>query len=296
MNRSKGKFGISPYLFVAPSALLFGLTIIVPIVLTFAFSFYDWNGFGTMTFIGFDNYVRAFHDRVYLLSYWHIFIYIVLTVILEVFCGLLLAGLITMKRRGSAWFRVAFFTPVMLPMIVVSYLWKFVYNSDFGLINAVLGSVGLESWTRVWLGDPKIALYAVTFVSGWVYAGYYMTIFYAGIQRIPNDIYESAYLDGATDRDIFFKIKIPMIRDLVDVAIMLCVLGGFQAFDLFYVMTNGGPYNSTEIVTTYIVKVVFSNMSVGYGSALAVLMSIVIAILGILTNKLKKKESDALEY
>ncbi|MFB9279543.1 carbohydrate ABC transporter permease [Cohnella cellulosilytica] len=296
MNRSKTTFSLSPYLFVAPAALLFGLTIILPIALTFAFSFYDWNGFGAMKFVGFDNYARAFHDRVYLASYWHIFIYIVLTVVLEVFCGLLLAGLITMKRRGSGLFRVAFFTPVMLPMIVVSYLWKFVYNSDFGLINALLSGIGLESWTRVWLGDPQIALYAVTFVSGWVYAGYYMTIFYAGIQRIPNDIYESAYLDGATDRDIFFKIKIPMIRDLVDVAIMLCVLGGFQAFDLFYVMTNGGPYNSTEIVTTYIVKVVFSNMSVGYGSALAVLMSIVIAILGILTNKLKKKESGSLEY
>lgn len=296
MNRKNHRFSISPYLFVAPSVLLFSLTILVPIVMTFVFSFYDWNGFGQMTFTGFDNYVRAFQDRVYLLSYWHIFIYIVLTIILEVFCGLALAGLITMKRRGSGLFRVAFFTPVMLPMIVVSYLWKFVYNSDFGLINSVLNSIGLESWTRVWLGDPKFAIYAVTFVSGWVFAGYYMTIFYAGIQRIPNDIYESAYLDGASNWDIFFKIKIPMIRDLVDVAIMLCVLGGFQAFDLFYVMTNGGPYNSTEIVTTYIVKVVFNNMSIGYGSALAVIMSIVIAILGIVTNKLKKKDSGTLEY
>lgn len=296
MTRNKHKFSISPYLFVAPSVLLFSLTILIPIVLTFAFSFYDWNGFGKMTFTGFDNYVRAFHDRIYLLSYWHIFIYIVLTVVLEVLCGLVLAGLITMNRRGSGLFRVAFFTPVMLPMIVVSYLWKFVYNSDFGLLNAVLNGIGLESWTRVWLGNPHYAIYAVTFVSGWVYAGYYMTIFYAGIQRIPNDIYESAYLDGATNWDIFFKIKIPMIRDLVDVAIMLCVLGGFQAFDLFYVMTNGGPYNSTEIVTTYVVKVVFNNMSIGYGSALAVMMSIVIAIIGIATNKLKKKESGPLEY
>ncbi|MFC5404441.1 carbohydrate ABC transporter permease [Cohnella soli] len=296
MDRKKPKFSISPYLFVAPSVLLFGLTILLPIALTFAFSFYDWNGFGKMNFVGFDNYTRAFHDRIYLLSYWHIFIYIFLTVILEVFCGLALAGLITMNRRGSGLFRVAFFTPVLLPMIVVSYLWKFVYNSDFGLLNGLLNGIGLESWTRVWLGNPHYAIYAVTFVSGWVYAGYYMTIFYAGIQRIPNDIYESAYLDGATNRDIFFKIKIPMIRDLVDVAIMLCVLGGFQAFDLFYVMTNGGPYNSTEIVTTYVVKVVFSNMSVGYGSALAVIMSIVIALLGILTNKLKKKDNEALEY
>jgi raffinose/stachyose/melibiose transport system permease protein len=293
MNR---RFSFSPYLFVAPAVLVFAFAILVPIAMTFAFSFYDWNGFGTMKFVGLDNYARAIRDHIYLISYWHILIYIVLTIFLEVLCGLALSGLITMGRKGSSLFRIAFFTPVMLPMIVVSYLWRFVYNSDFGLLNAVLKSVGLSSWTRVWLGDPHTAIYAICLVSGWVYAGFYMTIFYAGIQRIPKDIYESAYLDGASERTIFFRIKIPMIRELVDVAILLCVLGGFQGFDLFYVMTNGGPYNSTEIVTTYLVKVVFNNMSIGYGSALAVIMSIVIVIVGLLANRLKKKDNDALEY
>lgn len=292
MNR---KFSVAPYLFVAPSVLLFTFAILIPIVLTFAYSFYDWNGFGAMKFVGFDNYARAFRDHVYVTSYWHILIYIVATIFLEVLGGLLLAGLITMGRKGSGLFRVAFFTPVMLPMIVVSFMWKFVYNSDFGLLNAALKSVGLGRWTHVWLGDPHTALYMICIVSGWVYAGFYMTIFYAGFQRIPKDVFESAYLDGATERDIFFKIKVPMIRDLVDVAIMLCVLGGFQGFDLFYVMTNGGPYNSTEIVTTYLVKVVFNNMSIGYGSALAVIMTAVIVVVGLILNKLKKKP-DVLEY
>lgn len=290
------KRSLSPYLFVAPAVLLFSFTILIPIVMTFVFSFYDWNGFGAMTFTGFDNYVRAFQDRVYLESYWHIFIYIVSTVFLEVLVGLGLAGLITMGRKGSGLFRVAFFTPVMLPMIVVSFLWKFVYNSDFGLINAVLGSVGLESWTRVWLGNPDTALYAICIVSGWVYAGFYMTIFYSGIQRIPKEVYESAYLDGANERQIFLKIKVPIIRGLVDTAIMLCMLTGFQAFDLFYVMTNGGPYNSTEIVTTYLVKVVFNHTSIGYGSALAVIMTLVIALLGLAAKKLQRKDSGTLEY
>lgn len=292
MNR---KFRFAPYLFVAPSVLLFGFAILVPILLTFAYSFFDWNGFGDMTFVGLDNYARAFRDAVYLNSYWHILIYIVATVILEVLGGLLLAGLITMGRKGSAFYRIAFFAPVMLPMIVVSYMWKFVYNSDFGLLNSLLRSVGLDGWTRVWLGDPHTALYMICIVSGWVYAGFYMTIFYAGFLRISKDVFESAYLDGANERVIFFKIKIPMIRDLVDVAILLCVLGGFQGFDLFYVMTNGGPYNSTEIVTTYLVKVVFTNMSIGYGSALAVIMTAVIVVVGLILNKAKKKP-EALEY
>ncbi|MFD0716360.1 carbohydrate ABC transporter permease [Paenibacillus sp. GCM10027626] len=290
------KFSFSPYLFVAPAVLLFAFTILVPIVMTFAFSFYDWNGVGRMTFVGLDNYARALQDQIYLNSYWHILIYIVATVLLEVVVGLGLAGLITLGRKGSGLFRVAFFMPVMLPMIVVSYLWKFVYNSDFGLINSVLNAIGLESWTRVWLGDPKTALIAICIVSGWVYAGFYMTIFYSGIQRIPKEVYESAYLDGASEWQIFTKIKIPMIRGLVDTGIMLCVLTGFQAFDLFYVMTNGGPYNTTEIVTTYLVKVVFTNMSIGYGSALAVLMTLVIALIGLITNKLQRKDSGKLEY
>lgn len=290
------KFRISPYLFTAPAVLLFAFTILLPIVMTFVFSFFDWNGFGTMKFTGFGNYIRAFHDHIYLVSYWHIFIYIFLTIFLEVFAGLVLAGLITVNLRGMGLFRVAFFTPVMLPMLITSFMWRFVYNADFGLLNAVLKFAGLESWTNVWLGNPHTALYALSIVSGWSYAGFYMTIFYAGIQRIPKDIYESANLDGATEKDIFFKIKIPMIKNLVEVALTLCILGGFQGFDLFYVMTNGGPYNATEIVTTYLVKVAFNNSNVGYGSALAVIMTLVVVGIGLLLNLLKRNENDKLEY
>ncbi|SEN81474.1 carbohydrate ABC transporter permease [Paenibacillus sp. OV219] len=288
------KFRIAPYLFTAPAVLLFAFTILLPIVMTLIFSFYDWNGFGSMKFNGIDNYIRAFHDHIYLISYWHIFIYIILTIFLEVVAGLLLAGLITVNLRGTGIFRVAFFTPVMLPMLVTSFMWRFVYNSDFGLLNAVLKFVGLENLSRVWLGDPHTALYALSIVSGWTYAGFYMTIFYAGIQRIPKDIYESAYLDGATEKDIFFKIKVPMIKNLVEVALTLCILGAFQGFDLFYVMTNGGPYNATEIVTTYLVKVVFTNANIGYGSALAVIMTLVVVGIGLLLNLLKRNET--LEY
>lgn len=287
---------LSPYLFISPALLLFAFVVLIPVLMTFVFSFYDWNGIGHMKFTGLDNYIRAFQDRIYINSYGHTLIYIVATVVVEVLVGLGLAGLITMGRKGSGIFRLAFFVPVMLPMIVVSYLWKFVYNSDFGLINILLEKIGLESWTRVWLGNPDTALYAICIVSGWVYAGFYMTIFYSGIQRISKEVYESAYLDGAGEGQIFFKIKVPMIRNLVETGVMLCVLTGFQSFDLFYVMTNGGPYNSTEIVTTYLVKVVFTHMSIGYGSALAVIMTIVIAVIGLVAGRLNKKDSGVLEY
>ncbi|SFT20637.1 carbohydrate ABC transporter permease [Paenibacillus sp. BC26] len=290
------KWRIAPYLFIAPAVLMFAFAVLIPIVLTFSFSFFKWKGYGSMTFTGFDNYVRAFQDHIYVMSYVHIFEYILLTILLEIVVGLALAGLITMNFRGTGLFRVAFFTPMMLPMVIVSYLWAFVYNADFGLVNSLLHSIGLDSWQHVWLGEKQTAMIAVSVVSGWVSAGFYMTIFYAGIQRIPKEVYEAAHLDGANEWQVFFRIKIPMIMDLVEVGLLLCILGGFQAFDLFYVMTNGGPNNKTEIVTTYLVKVVFKNGDVGYGSALAVLMTIVITLIGILFNKLKPKDAGKLEY
>ncbi|WP_308637601.1 carbohydrate ABC transporter permease [Paenibacillus silvisoli] len=292
----KRKWHIAPYLFVAPAVLMFAFAVLLPILLTFSFSFFKWKGYGDMTFTGFDNYIRAFKDKIYVMSYVHIFEYIAFTVLLEIVVGLALAGLITLNFRGTGLFRVAFFTPMMLPMVIVSYLWAFVYNADFGLVNTLLHSLGLDSWQHVWLGENKTAMISVSVVSGWVFAGFYMTIFYAGIQRIPKEVYEAAHLDGATEWQVFFRIKIPMIADLIEVGLLLCILGGFQAFDLFYVMTNGGPNNRTEIVTTYLVKIVFKNADVGYGSALAVLMTIVITLIGVLFNKLKPKDAGKLEY
>lgn len=169
----------------------------------------------------------------------------------------------------------------MLPMVVVAVLWKFVYNSDFGILNATLRSLGLESLERVWLGDTSTALLAICVVSGWVFAGFYMTIFYAAFNQVPSEVVEAARIDGAGEWQIFRSVKVPMIRNAITVAVLLCVTGGFQGFDLFYVMTNGGPYGSTEIPTTYLVKSVFSFGNVGYGSAMAVLLTAIVVAVGL---------------
>ena len=190
---------------------------------------------------------------------------------------------------GRLWFRVAIFTPVMLPMVVVAVLWSFVYNPDFGLVNATLGALGLEQLQRVWLGDPATALAAVSVVSGWVYAGFYMMIFYAAFRQIPHEVLEAGRLDGAGEWALFRRVKVPMIRSVLWVGVLLCVTGGFQGFDLFFVLTNGGPYGATEIPTTYLVKTVFRNGEVGYGSAMAVVLTVIVLGVGLAYSRIARR-------
>ena len=279
---------LTPWLFLAPGLAVFGAAVLLPMVLTVGYSFTDWNGFGPMTFVGFDNYARAIGDELFRDSFVHVVIYIAATIVLEVGVGLALAGLITMRGAGM-WFRVAIFVPVMLPLVVVAVLWSFIYNPDFGLINGALESLGLEGLQRIWLGDPATALLAISVVSGWVFAGFYMVIFYAAFRQIPIEILEAAKLDGASEWAMFRRIKVPMIRGAIGVAILLCVTGGFQGFDLFFVLTNGGPYGSTEIPTTLLVKTVFQKADVGYGSAMAVLLTVVVVGVGLMYAQARRR-------
>lgn len=278
----------APYLFLGPALVVFGFAVLVPVAMTVVYSFTTWNGYGPMVFAGIDNYVKAVQDTLFVDSFAHIAVYIAVTLVLEVLLGLALAGLVSAKRRGTLWFRVAIFTPVMLPMVVVAILWAFVYNPDMGLLNAALEAIGMPELQKVWLGDTSTALLAICVVSGWVYAGFYMTIFYAAFNQIPAEVVEAARLDGAGEWQIFRRIKVPMIRSAVTVSVLLCVTGGFQGFDLFYVMTNGGPYGATEIPTTYLVKSVFTFGNVGYGSAMAVLLTIVVVTVGVVLARVNR--------
>lgn len=285
----------TPVLLLGPAVAMFTFVVLVPMLGTVWLSFMRWSGTNKMRFIGFDNYVRAFGDTVYRLAYRNTFFYIVLTLVLEVAVGFVLAGLVSVGGKRTGWYRITFFIPVMLPMVAIAVLWSFVYSGDAGLLNGALSAVGLGSLAQVWLGNPSTALIAISVVSGWVYAGFYMAIFYAGLQRIPSYLIEAAALDGANERQIFWRIKAPLLRGMTEVAILLCITGGIATFDLFYVMTSGGPDHATEILTTYIVTTVFRDHDVGYGAALAVIMTALVMATGLLFARLRRKGVD-LEY
>ena len=284
-----------PYFLVAPAFAIFSLAILGPILATFGLSLTNWDGFSTPSFVGLDNFARAFQDKIYMDSYWHAGVYIAATFVLEVVVGLLLAGLVSAKRN-TTFYRVAFFTPVMLPLVVISVLWSFILNPDLGILNRFLGDIGLESWQKIWLGEQATALLSLSVISGWIFAGFYMAIFYAGFQRIPTTIIESARLDGATEWQLLRQIKIPMVKNLTEVAVLLCFTGGIQVFDLVYVLTNGGPYDTTQVPTTYLVRVVFRDQQMGYGSALAVILTMVVVLVGLIYTKVRTKEDAVVEY
>lgn len=284
----------TPYFFILPAFSIYSFTVLVPLIGTIGTSFTRWNGYGSPELVGFKNYIRAIQDSIFLNSFKHVFIYVLATIVLEVIIGLVLAGILTSRKRTDA-YRIALFVPVMLPMVIVAVLWRFIFNADFGLLNGALEQIGLPQFQQIWLGDSRFALAAICIVSGWVYAGFYLAIFYAGLQRLPREVIESAALDGAKQSTIFWRIKVPMIRRLWEVAVLICITGGIQGFDLFFVMTNGGPYYSTEVPTTYMVRMVFRDQEIGYGSALAVLVTSTVLVIGFIYSKLRKK-SEQVEY
>ena len=287
----------TPYFYVLPALLFFFAIIILPAVGTFRLSFYDWSGIGRdMQFVGLENYRAAFHEGSYfVLSLRNNLVYLVATLVVEMCFGLVMALILDFKLRFFGVFRVLFFSPMVLSMMPVGLLWRFVYSPEVGILNAALTAVGLGSQARAWLGEPETALYAVCLVSGWRYAGFYMILFYAGLQRIPKQLYESARIDGATDIGCFRHVSLPLLREVFVICVLLCAAGAFQAFDLVYAMTGGKPYHSTEVVATWLVDVAFTHNRYGHGSALAVMMTfIVFAIVG--TYRLYVRRREVIEY
>ncbi len=283
------------FILVAPAVLLYSFAVLLPFIGTIVLSFMRWDGFDSPTFAGIANYTRAFADAIFRSTFIHVGIYIVATLFLEVLLGLLLAGF-TSSLKHSSFYRIALFIPVMLPMVVIAVLWRAIFNSDYGILNAILSSFGLASWQHIWLGDTKTALLSICFVSGWVFSGFYMAIFTAALNRLPSDVIESARLDGSGEMNIFTKIKVPMIRQVTSIAILICITGGLQGFDLFYVLTDGGPYHTTEVPTTFMVKSVFRDGEFGYGSALAIIVSLIGLSMALIFNIWQKRTRVDVEY
>ncbi|KQB91677.1 sugar ABC transporter permease [Geobacillus sp. PA-3] len=241
-----------------------------------------------MTFVGLANFVELLKDS----DFWNSVKNNILVVLASVFgqvpIALLIAILLNRKLKGSRLFRTIGFLPVVLSTVVISITWNLVYNSKYGLINEFLRSIGLDFLTQNWLGDPDLALYSVLVVIVWQFVGLYLIIFLAALQNIPNEVLESAKIDGASEWVTTWKITIPMIWDTILVAIVLCISGSLKTFDLIYVMTNGGPAHSTEVMAIYMFNETFKNFNYGYGSAVSVFIFLFSLVLIVIVRKLFK--------
>ncbi len=280
-----------------PALCLFGAIIVLPSFGTAFFSLYEIQLGSGWRWMGLTNYSDAlFRDDVFLRAMLNNTIYLVATLVVEVLFGLLIALMVNKKYPGFYLFRVLFFTPMMLSLVVVALIWQFVYHPSYGILNQLLRTFGLENLAMAWLANPKTALGAVCIVSGWIYAGFYMVLFYAGLQRIPASLLESARIDGASEVKCIWHITLPLLREVMVVCILICATGAFKAFDLFYVMTpDGGPGHASEMVATWLVREAFDNNHLGYGSALAVIMTVVVFVLTFL-YQLYQRRREVIEF
>ncbi|TVY03302.1 carbohydrate ABC transporter permease [Cohnella terricola] len=260
---------------LGPSLAIYAFVMIVPLFLSFYYSLTDWMGGPTKTFIGLHNYELLLKDE----DFWHSFknnvIILILTLIVQLGLAFLLTTLFVSKTmRLKELHRTVIFFPVVLSAVVVGFVWQMIYSHDYGVLNAVLKFMGLESAIRPWLDDPKIVIYLVTAPLIWQYLGVPLMIFMSAVQGIPKDIYETCELDGCTGFKKARYITFPLIYDTIKVVMMLSISSNMLVFSHIYVMTGGGPGTSSMVLAQYAYKTSFSSMQLGYGSAVTIGMFI----------------------
>ena len=267
-------------LFLAPDALGLLVFLGVPMILALSLGFYEVSGFGDYTFVGLDNYRQMFADPLFRGSLRATAIYVVVLVPALYVSGLALALLVRHKLPFVGVFRSMLFMPYVVSLVVVGLVWQFMLIDRLGIINRLLSRAGLGG--RSWLGDPKLALGTLLVVTVWLLMGYYMIIFLAGLQEIPREYYEAARIDGASAWDTFTGITLPLLKPtsfFVLLVSTVSAVAGLQGFDLVYVMTKGGPANSTSLIVYYIYQQAFQFGHYGYAAAMTSFLVLVLLVL-----------------
>lgn len=257
--------------FLLPGLLFYILAVFYPIEESIRLSFMDWGGIGEKTFVGFQNYIDMFHDKVFYESFLNNLIYLVIVVVMQLGIGLLFAILLTYMTKRVTLVKTLYYVPCIITTVAIAQLFRSMYATEpMGLLNQFLQAVGLDQFVTSWLANIHTALGAVSFPEGWRFTGMYMVIFYAALVSLDPSIYEAAKVDGASELQILFRIKIPLIKDIFLLTLTMCLTGALRGFDIPFLLTNGGPGNTTELLSTYMYKKAFSSNQYGYGSTVAV--------------------------
>jgi len=269
---NKGKDNLSAFLFLFPTLIVFCTFILFPVIFSFYLSFQKWNSFSwSGSFIGLDNYIRMFSDEEFLLVLKNTFIYTVGTVPLNMIVSLLIAYGLNKKLVGKKLLRTLFFTPVVVSPVAAALIWRWLYDPNFGLVNYALGIFDLDAVN--WLNDPSAAMFALIGMGVWKTFGVNMVLFAAGLNAIPESYYEAATIDGANAWSKFWHITVPLLSPTTFFIMVMSMIGSFQVFDIVYVLTSGGPLNSTKVLSFYIYEYAFKfSGEMGYASAASYLM------------------------
>ena len=280
------------YLFVVPAVVLLAAFLIYPALQTIRYAFTDYNIMrpDRSKFSGINNFIELFQDKNFWIAVKNTLHFTVLVVPFQTALALALALLISSRRRGVSIFRAAYFSPQVTSMVVVAILWTVLYNSnpDSGLLNALLVKLGMEPCG--FLNDPKTSMNSIIFMSAWQGAGYQMMIFLAGLQGIPKEQYEAASIDGAGKVKSFFYVTLPGLKNVIQYVIMITVIQAMKLFTQPYVMTKGGPQNSTRTLVYYVYEQGFQKRNFGYACAVAAVFFVIVISLSLGMKKIIKAD------
>lgn len=270
-------------LFLLPALLGTLIFIIIPVLCSFGLSFAKWDLLNPITFVGLENYKNLFNDKVFYQTLVNTIVFAISTSAFGVIIPLILASVLNSKIRGSEFFKTAYFLPFITPMIVIGIVWGWIFDPNIGLLNKLL-HLHIN-----WLYDVKFAMPALIAVSVWKLIGYNMIIFLSTLSSISQSLFEAAKIDGANSLQTFRHVTVPMLSPTIFFVVIITTISSFQVFDLIYLMTQGGPFNSTNVLVYSIYQNAFEYFNVGKASAIAYVLFAIILVLTLLQWKFRKK-------
>jgi ABC-type sugar transport system permease subunit len=275
-NRKRFRSNILPYLVVSPYLIHLTLFVLFPVVFSIVLTFHKWNIISPMEYVGLDNFARLFQDRLFWRALLNTLYFLVIHIPLQIGIALALAYFLNQKLFARGFFRASFFMPVVISGVVVTILWQQLYGLETGLINRVLIGLGLG---RVeWLSDWRIAMASIALMATWKNVGLYVILFLVGLQTVPKSYYEAAEIEGASAWQQFRYITLPAINPTIFMVVVLSTIGGFSLFIEPYIMTGGGPLNSTLSAVLYIYKQAFEYYHMGYSATLGLFFALLIML------------------
>lgn len=273
-------------LLLLPAIAIYAAFSLLPIVATVWISFTNSGGFNTQAdFVGLDNYVRAYNDPIVWQSLLRTFLWLFYHVVLAGGLGLVLALAVSSLIRGKAFFRTSLFLPHLVSLAVVGVIWANIYDPFYGLINTTLDKLNLAHLAQGWLSDPLLVLFSVNVASSWQGFGLYMLLFIAGLQNVDPSLYDAAEVDGATAWQKLIHVTLPGLREVMTFVVSLAMINGLKGFATVFVMTNGGPFYASEIITTYIYRIAFQAQDHGLAAVLCIMMSVLAITITITFNR-----------
>ena len=269
---------LTPWLFLAFPLTLYVLWVIGPAFYTMYLSLTDWDGLSKPRFVGLENFRTLFDDPVFMTSLMNNVKWLAIFIVIPVCLGLALAMILNKNIRGEKFFKASIYSPMILSPAVIGLIWGWMYDPSGGLINTTLTAVGLKSLTAGWLSDPKLVLYCIIAAAAWRHTGYVMVLYLTGLKGIPGSVIEAARVDGASGWKMFWHILLPMLRPSTIIVVVVTIIDSLRAFDMVNMMTQGGPFNSSNVLANFMYLEAFHNYRMGFGAAVAVILFLIMFV------------------